>query len=35
VAREDAAVVEEAARTFDAMGLAWHAQQTRDRRAFT
>ena len=30
--REDEALVEQAAQTFEAMGLAWHAQQTRERK---
>jgi hypothetical protein len=30
--REDDALVEQAAQTFDAMGLAWHAQRTRERK---
>ena len=30
--REDAALIEEAARTFEAMGLTWHAERTRERR---
>jgi class 3 adenylate cyclase len=31
-AREDDALVEQAASEFDSMGLAWHAQRTRERR---
>jgi hypothetical protein len=30
--RADDALVEQAAQTFDAIGLAWHAQQTREHR---
>jgi class 3 adenylate cyclase len=30
--REDETLVEQAARAFDALGLAWHAQQTRERK---
>jgi len=30
--REDEALLEQAAQAFDAMGLAWHAQRTRERR---
>jgi class 3 adenylate cyclase/tetratricopeptide (TPR) repeat protein len=30
--REDDQMVEQAAREFDAMGLAWHGQRTRDRK---
>jgi class 3 adenylate cyclase len=32
LAREDDALVEQAAETFDALGLAWHARRTRERR---
>jgi class 3 adenylate cyclase len=32
LAREDDTLVEQAAQTFDAMGLAWHAQRTRERK---
>jgi class 3 adenylate cyclase len=30
--RDDEALVEQAAQAFDALGLAWHAQRTRERR---
>jgi hypothetical protein len=30
--REDEALIEQAAQGFDALGLAWHAQRTRERR---
>jgi hypothetical protein len=30
--REDETLVAQAAEKFDAMGLAWHAQRTRDRK---
>jgi hypothetical protein len=30
--REDEALVEQAAAAFDAIGLAWHAQRTRERK---
>jgi hypothetical protein len=30
--REDNNLVEQAAQAFDALGLAWHAQQTREHR---
>jgi hypothetical protein len=30
--REDEALVEQAAEAFDAMGLSWHAQRTREHR---
>lgn len=32
LAREDETLVEQSARAFDALGLAWHAQQTRERK---
>lgn len=35
LSREDEALVEQAAQMFEAMGLVWHSQQTRDRRTIT